>query len=98
MGINDPLVGFFGRYLEYKRGPHRRLLNLENGFTQEEIMDICIHLERKFEKDCYKLVGKSGEKFYVYIDKCYIVQMPYNLRKKSYEKTNNIEDLIKINQ
>lgn len=95
VGINDPSIGFFGKYLEYRRGPHRRLLNLENSFSQEEVIDICIHLEGKFEKDCYKLVGKSEEKFYVYIDKDYIVHMPYNLSKSSYEKTNNINNLIK---
>ncbi|MEK6914562.1 MAG: hypothetical protein AABW83_02820 [Nanoarchaeota archaeon] len=94
--INDPSLGFFRDYLEYRRGPHRRLLNLNDSFSREEIMDICIYLEGKFKRNCYELVGKSEMKFYVYIDNDYIVHMPYNLRKKSYEKTNDIKDLTKI--
>ena len=73
------------------------MLNLENNFSEDEIIDICIHLEGKSKKNCYELIGKSGQKFYVYIDKDYIVHMPYNLSKNSYEKTNNIDDLPKIN-
>ena len=96
MGINDPSIGFFGNYLEYRRGPHRRLLNSKHFSEHNEAINICIYLEGKFKKNCYELVGRGENKFYVYIDKNYIVNIPYNLRNKSYEKTNNLEDLSKI--
>lgn len=96
MGINDPSIGFFGDYLEYRRGPHRRLLNSRNFSQHDEAINICIYLEGKFKKNCYELVRKGENKFYVYIDENYIVNLPYNIIKSSYEKTNNLEDLVKI--